>query len=51
VIVIQAALLVAVQAQPEPVVTLNEPLPPVDGAAYETALSVNVHGVPACVTV
>ena len=51
VIVIQAALLVAVHEQLVPVVTLNEPVPPVDGVEPLVEPSVKVQGAPDCVMV
>jgi hypothetical protein len=51
VMVIHAALLVAVHEQLVPVVTLNEPVPPVDGVDPLVEPSVKVQGAPDCVTV
>jgi hypothetical protein len=49
--VIQAALLVAVHEQLVPVVTLNEPAPPVDGTDWLVEPNVKVQGAPDCVMV
>ena len=51
-IVIQVALLVDVQLQPLPAVTVNEPLAASeDGRLFDVGEIVNVHETPACVTV
>ena len=51
-IVIQASLLVAVQLQPEPAVTLTVPVVATDDVRFdEVGEIVKVHGAPACVTV
>jgi hypothetical protein len=46
----QLALLVAVQPQPLPAITLTEPLPPASGAVKDDSDNDNVQPVP-CVTV
>ena len=52
VIVIQASLLVAVQLQPVPAVTVTVPVVAVDDVRFEDVGEiVKVHGAPACVTV
>jgi hypothetical protein len=51
VIVIQPALLLAVQAQPPGAVTLTEPPPPLEEHDAVVADSVYVQGTPASVTV
>ena len=52
VIVIQASLLVAVQLQPVPAVTVTVPVVAADDVRFdEVGEIVNVHGAPACVTV
>jgi len=52
VIVIHVALLVAVQLQPVPVVTLTVPVVAEDDVRLDDVGEiVNVHGAPACVTV
>jgi hypothetical protein len=52
VMVIQLALFVAVHVHPADVVTVNEPVLPPDGAAWDVGVSVYVQvgAVPACVT-
>ena len=51
-IVIHVALLVAVQLQPEPAVTVIEPLAARDdGRLFDVGEIVKVHETPACVTV
>jgi len=51
-IVIHASLLVAVQLQPVPAVTVIEPLAASDdGRLFDVGEIVNVHETPACVTV
>ena len=51
-IVIHASLLVAVQLQPAPAVTVIEPLAASDdGRLFEVGEIVSVHETPACVTV
>jgi len=51
-IVIHVALLVAAQLQPEPAVTLTEPVVAVGDVRFdEVGRIVNVHGAPACVIV
>jgi len=51
-IVSQASLLVAVQLQPAPAVTVIEPLIAIDDVRFDDVGEiVNVHGAPACVTV
>ena len=51
-IVIHASLLVAVQLQPEAAVTVIEPLAASDdGRLFDVGAIVNVHEMPACVTV
>lgn len=51
VIVIQPALLVAVQLHPALAVTATVPVPVVEAALAEAGEIVGVHGTPACVTV
>jgi hypothetical protein len=48
---IQVALLVAVQLQPVRVVTLTVPLPPLDETDWLVGEIVKVQGMPPCVTV
>ena len=51
-IVSHASLLTAVQVQPEPAVTVIEPLAAIDDARFDdVGEMVNVHGAPDCVTV
>jgi hypothetical protein len=48
----QASLLVAVQLQPAPAVTVIEPLMAIDDVRFDdVGAIVNAHGAPACVTV
>jgi hypothetical protein len=50
--VIQASLLVAVQLQPVPAVTVTVPVAATDDVRFEdVGAIVNVQGAPACVTV
>jgi hypothetical protein len=49
--VIQAALLVAVQLHPVPAVTVTVPVPAADVTLADAGEIVGTHGVPACVTV
>ena len=51
VIVIHVALLAAVHAQPLPLVTVNEPVPPPATTDSDTGETEYVHGAAACVTV
>jgi hypothetical protein len=51
VMVIQPALLTAVQSQPAPAVTVALPLPALAVTLWDVGFTAYVHGMPSCVTV